>query len=266
MARVAVMAVVLGASFMDCSALLHPPPQAFSAAPQLRAGASASLLQRVARPDLEVRRACVRACVRVYAASQAQPTQALRPMQTSVFGVQREGAGATALDGVERLRGGAGLAKKLGLKNVGMLMVCVSRPPALDLALPVGLTSTRVQVLLSLLYVPRAMNTCVSRIDPTTRKVIRLGCGTRTSTRTIASCAPACPHTGRHTCLEPHTRTHAQTREYLSRTQSLSLSGSSLTITNLVTLAGLGLVLVNSRQVPSACTHTYVTRGNALST
>jgi hypothetical protein len=62
MARVAVMAVVLGASFMDCSALLHPPSQAFSAAPQLRAGASASLLQRVARPDLQVRRECVRAC------------------------------------------------------------------------------------------------------------------------------------------------------------------------------------------------------------
>jgi hypothetical protein len=70
----------------------------------------------------------VRACVRLYAASQAQPTQALRPMPASVFGVQREGAGATALDGVERLRGGAGLAKKLGLKNVGMLMVCF--PPA----------------------------------------------------------------------------------------------------------------------------------------
>jgi hypothetical protein len=54
--------------------------------------------------------------------------------------------------------------------------------------------------LLSLLYVPRAMNTCMSRKDMFTGKISRLGCG------------------------------------------------SSLTITNLVTLAGLGLVLVNSRQ------------------
>jgi hypothetical protein len=100
---------------------------------------------------------------------------------------------------------------------------CVSRPPALDHALPVGLTSSRMQVLLSLLYVPRAMNTCMSRIDPFTRKISRLGCGTRTSTRTLASYAPACPHTGRHTCLEPHTRAHTQVREYPSRTQSLSL-------------------------------------------
>ncbi len=45
-------------------------------------------------------------------------------MPECVFGVQRDGV--TTLDGVERLRGGAGLAKKLGLKNVGMLMVCVS--------------------------------------------------------------------------------------------------------------------------------------------
>ena len=146
--------------------------------------------------------------------------QALRPMPECVFGVQRDGV--TTLDGVERLRGGAGLAKKLGLKNVGMLMVCVSHPPALDLALPVGLTSSRVQVLLSLLYVPRAMNTCMSRIDPRQNKIIRLGCGTHTSTLMLAPFASACPHTGRHTCVEPHTRTRAQMRQYLSPTQSLS--------------------------------------------
>mmetsp|Transcript_80460 Transcript_80460/g.117952 ORF Transcript_80460/g.117952 Transcript_80460/m.117952 type:complete len:173 (+) Transcript_80460:91-609(+) len=55
-------------------------------------------------------------------------------------------------------------------------------------------------VLLSLLYLPRAMNTCSSRIVGQTGKIQRLGCG------------------------------------------------SSLTITNLLTLAGLGLVLANSRQ------------------
>jgi len=47
-----------------------------------------------------------------------------------VLGVQRGAAGAVPLDGLERLRGGAGLAKKLGLKNVGMLMVCALRYPA----------------------------------------------------------------------------------------------------------------------------------------
>eukprot|EP00802_Teleaulax_amphioxeia_P027083 Tamp_28319.p1 GENE.Tamp_28319~~Tamp_28319.p1 ORF type:complete len:257 (-),score=57.93 Tamp_28319:48-737(-) len=113
-----------------------------AAAPHLRTGAAAPLLQRVARPDME-----------------------------------RGAAGAVPLDGLERLRGGAGLAKKLGLKNVGMLMV-----------------------LLSLLYMPRAMNTCMSRMDQRTGKITRLGCG------------------------------------------------SSLTTANIITLAGLGLVLVNSRQ------------------
>lgn len=134
------------------------------------------------------------------------------------------------------------------------------RPPALDLALPVGLISSRVQVLLSLLYVPRAMNTCFSRLDQKTRKIIRLGCGTRTSTLTLAPCAPTRTTAG--TPVLRRTRAHMHTCES-TLTSSMSLSpGSSLTITNLVTLAGLGLVLVNSRQVPSACTHTYVTRKN----
>jgi hypothetical protein len=78
---------------------------------------------------------------------------------------------------LEPLRGGAGLAKKLGLKNIGMLTV-----------------------LLSLLYLPRAMGTCASRINPRSGKIERMGCG------------------------------------------------SSLMVTNLMTLGGLGLVLMNSRQ------------------
>ena len=57
-------AVVLGASCMGMgSALPQSPPMA--AAPHLRTGAAAPLLQRVARPDMEVRvRACVRARAR----------------------------------------------------------------------------------------------------------------------------------------------------------------------------------------------------------
>jgi len=87
--------------------------------------------------------------------------------------------GADQLHGavpLEPLRGGAGLGKKLGLKNIGMLMV-----------------------LLSLLYLPRAMATCHSRLTRT-GDLQKLGCG------------------------------------------------PSLTFTNFMTLSGLVLVLMNSRQ------------------
>lgn len=109
------------------------------------------------------------------------PAAGLR-LRPGAAGVQPSRASATArlaqgTAALEPLRGGAGLAKKLGFKNIGMLMV-----------------------LLSLLYLPRAMTTCMSRLNPRTGKLERMGCG------------------------------------------------SSLMITNLITLGGLALVLVNSRQ------------------
>jgi hypothetical protein len=82
---------------------------------------------------------------------------------------------------VSALRGGGGLGKKLGGKNIGMLII-----------------------LFSLIYLPRAMSGCKARIIPATAKssakIQRLGCGV------------------------------------------------SLMATNLTTLAGLALVLINSRQ------------------
>jgi hypothetical protein len=83
---------------------------------------------------------------------------------------------------ISALRGGGGLGKKLGGKNLGMLVI-----------------------LLSLLYLPRAMSGCKAAyvgksVGSGPRKIQRLGCGV------------------------------------------------GLLITNLTTLAGLALVLVNSRQ------------------
>jgi len=109
--------------------------------------------------------ACVRICARVRSTISAHgrlemcaclyvcrcertPTLMYTSLRASV---QLYLQGGVAL---EPLRGGAGLAKKLGLKNVGMLTV-----------------------LLSLLYLPRAMNTCSSRFADTTGKIQRLGCG-----------------------------------------------------------------------------------------
>lgn len=84
-------------------------------------------------------------------------------------------AGAADIAGVTALRGGAGLAKKVGAKNIGLLAI-----------------------LLSLLYLPYATKTCSARINGN-NKIQRLGCG------------------------------------------------PSLAITNVFTLAGIGLVLSNSR-------------------
>ena len=82
------------------------------------------------------------------------------------------------VDAVQRIRGGGGgLAKKLGPKNMGLALI-----------------------LISLLYLPKAMASCNARLIPKTGKIQRLGCG------------------------------------------------AGLMITNIATICGLGLVLMNSRQ------------------
>jgi hypothetical protein len=65
------------------------------------------------------------------------------------------------------LRGGAGIAKKLGAKNLGLLMV-----------------------LLSILYAPSAMSSCTARIIPQkdgSRKIQRMGCGALFMVNNIAT-------------------------------------------------------------------------------
>ena len=65
------------------------------------------------------------------------------------------------------LRGGAGIAKKLGAKNLGLLMV-----------------------LLSILYAPSAMSSCTARIIPLkdgSRRVQRMGCGALFMVNNIAT-------------------------------------------------------------------------------
>jgi len=70
---------------------------------------------------------------------------------------------AAEVSTLEHLRGGAGIAKKMGGKNLGLLVI-----------------------LLSLLYMPRAMSFCRARIDRRTQKIQGLGCGTSLPATNVA--------------------------------------------------------------------------------
>ena len=206
-------AVVLGASCMGMgSALPQSPPMA--AAPHLRTGAAAPLLQRVARPDMEVR-VCVRACARVRACRLACP-HASPPLETSstCHRLPRLSPVRVRARGPARRRGRSA-ARRLGAAARGRGAgeetraqerrhahgVCSPLPCSARMrsrAAPLRLTSIAVQVLLSLLYMPRAMNTCMSRMDQRTGKITRLGCGTRTDAhRRAHACTPTPPCAGR---------------------------------------------------------------------